>query len=79
MSRPEANMAVAEISLVRLDDLLQLPPGVRVVGLTWDMSRDAVLFKLEGKGLPLVRPGDCLMTITPTLRTGPPRFDWPIT
>lgn len=77
MSRPAAHMAIAEISFERLADLLQLPVGVRVVGLQWDPQRDSVIFKIEGEGLPLVRPGEVLYRVEPTLHAGPPRIEWP--
>lgn len=48
---------LVRLSGARLRDLLRLPEGAVVIGMRYDLEKDALVMRIEGPGLPEAVPG----------------------
>lgn len=66
------NMASFSLSPLFLEEALQMPDGIQIVGAEWDFCARSVRLFVEGDGLPSVEIGQTVPSIVPivTIRQG---------
>ena len=71
MSESENKRAAMKVSAELVADWFCLPEGIAIVGCHWDRHSDAVIFHVQGDGLPdkyLCAQWDKPLDINPTYR-----------
>lgn len=61
------NMASFSVTPMLIEEALKMPSGHEIVGAEWDFASRTIRLIVEGPDLPIVRQGEMVQNISPSL------------